>query len=95
MGMTFKPKVLTVRPNQEISWLRRLVIPRLFDGRHIFTLLSLDENRVMFIQREKFTGLLVPLFWLCGFIGNARDGFEAMNQTLRERAEQGPVSLNI
>lgn len=92
MGMTFKPTVLTARPNQELSWLGNLFIPRLFDGRHIFTILPLDDNKVMFVQREKFTGILVPLFWLIGVTKNALSGFEAMNQALRERAELEPIS---
>ena len=88
MGMTFKPRVITVNPDQEFSWSGRLFIPGLFDGRHIFTILPLDDSRTMFIQREKFTGIMVPLFWLIGIIKNTRDGFEAMNQALKERAEQ-------
>ena len=95
MGMTFKPTVLTVRLNQELSWLGHLFIPGLFDGRHIFTILPLDNNRVLFVQQERFTGIMVPLFWLIGVIKSALNGFEAMNQALRERAEQEPMSLNI
>lgn len=94
MGMTFKPKVLTARPNQELSWLGHLFIPWLFDGRHIFTIVPLDENKVMFVQRERFIGILVPLFWLIGVFKNTLGGFEAMNQALKERAEQEPVSSN-
>jgi len=94
MGMTLKPKILTIRPNQELSWLGHLYIPWLFDGRRIFTIIHLDENRVLFVQREKFTGILFPVFWLIGVTKNALGGFEAMNKALRERAEQEPVSLN-
>src|SRR5216684_8210040 len=59
-AMSFKPKMLNVEPNREIRWLGRLLIPGLFDGEHTLTIEPLDEKRVRFTQREKFTGLLVP-----------------------------------
>ncbi len=87
MGMTLKPEVLTARPNRELSWLGHLFIPWVFDGRHIFTIVPVNGNKVLFVQREKFSGVLVPLFWLTGVTRKAHDGFEAMNQALKERAE--------
>src|SRR2546428_6274197 len=85
-AMTFKPKMLNVEPHRELRWLGRLWIPGLFDGEHIFTIERLDEKRVRFIQREKFTGLLVP-FMAKGLDRDARRGFEEMNRALKERAE--------
>jgi uncharacterized membrane protein len=37
-GMTFRPTVLTVIPNQELRWLGRLLLPGIFDGEHYFKL---------------------------------------------------------
>jgi hypothetical protein len=85
-GMTFRPRVLKAEPNREFRWLGHLVVPGLFDGEHIFLIEPLGESRVRFIQRENFTGLLVPLF--AGSLDrDTRRGFEEMNQALKARAE--------
>ena len=86
-GMTFKPIVLKVEPNRELRWLGRLLMPGLFDGEHIFTIETLQANRIRFTQREVFTGLLVPLF-ARSLNTDTRRGFGEMNQALKSRAEQ-------
>ncbi len=86
-GMTFKPTVLKAEPNRELRWLGHLLIPGLFDGEHILSIEPLAANRVRFVQREVFTGLLVPLF-ARGLDTDTRRGFEEMNQALKARAEQ-------
>jgi hypothetical protein len=85
-GMTFRPKVLKAEPNRELRWLGHFLIPGLFDGEHIFTIEPLGAGRVRFVQRELFTGILVPLFarWLSK---DTRLGFEEMNLALKLRAE--------
>jgi hypothetical protein len=88
-GMTFKPKVLNAEPNRELRWLGHLLVPGLFDGEHSFTIQPLEENRVRFVQREAFKGLLVPLF-ARSLETNTQRGFEEMNRALKERAEATP-----
>jgi hypothetical protein len=88
-AMTFKPKVLTAEPNRELRWLGHLLLPGLFDGEHSFTIEPLEGNRVRFVQREAFKGLLVPLFTR-SLDTNTRRGFEEMNHALKERAEAAP-----
>lgn len=85
-GMTFRPRVLKAEPDRELRWLGHFLIPGLFDGEHIFTIEPLEAGRVRFVQREIFTGLLVPLFmrWL---EKDTRRGFEEMNRALKLRAE--------
>lgn len=85
-GMTFRPTLLRAEPSQELRWLGRLWIPGLFDGEHIFTLEPQGADRVRFVQREIFTGLLVPLL-ARGLDRDTRRGFEEMNQALKARAE--------
>jgi hypothetical protein len=89
-AMTFKPKVLTAEPNRELRWLGHLLVPGLFDGEHSFTIEPLEDNRVRFIQREAFKGLLVPLF-ARSLESNTQRGFEEMNHALKERAEAAPT----
>ena len=38
------------------------------------------------VQREEFRGVLVPFFWK-SLDTHARQGFEAMNAALKQRAE--------
>jgi hypothetical protein len=87
--VTFKPKVLKAEPNRELRWLGHLLVPGLFDGEHSFTIQPLEENRVRFVQREAFKGLLVPLF-ARSLETNTQRGFEEMNRALKERAEATP-----
>lgn len=85
-GMTFKPVVLSARPQQEFRWLGHLFIPGLFDGEHIFELYENSDGSTTFVQREEFKGLLVGLFTKM-LDTNTVQGFEAMNRKLKERAE--------
>ena len=85
-GMTFRPKVLKVEPNYELRWLGRLYLPWLFDGEHAFIVEALKDNSVRFIQREKFTGLLVP--FAGSLLRDTQRGLEEMNKALKQQAEQ-------
>ena len=88
-GMTFRPTVLNAEPNRELRWLGHLLVPGLFDGEHSLTIQPLEENRVRFVQREAFRGLLVPLIGR-SLDNNTQQGFEEMNRALKERAEAPP-----
>jgi hypothetical protein len=90
-GMTFKPAVLNAEPDRELRWLGRVLAPGLFDGEHSLEIQPLEGNRVRFVQREAFRGLLVPLF-ARGLLENTRRGFEEMNRALKERAETPPTA---
>jgi hypothetical protein len=85
-GMTFRPTVTKAEPNRQLRWLGRLLVPGLFDGEHIFEIEELDEDRVLFTQREIFRGLFVPLL-ARSLDRDTQRGFEEMNRALRERAE--------
>jgi len=85
--MAFRPAVVKVEPRRELRWLGRLLVPGLFDGEHTFIIAPLEPGRVRFIQREVFTGLLVPLL-AHGLDTDTRRGFEEMNHALKARAEQ-------
>ncbi len=88
--MVFRPTVLACETNRELRWLGRLGIPGLFEGEHSFTLEPIDTGRTRLIQREVFTGVLVPLF-ARSLDGGTKKGFEAMNLALKERAEKSPT----
>jgi hypothetical protein len=86
-AMTFRPIVLIANPGRELSWLGRLLFPGIFDGEHCFEIEPLSDRRVRFLHSEKFSGLLVPLFWR-SLNTRTRQGFEEMNQALKLQAEQ-------
>ena len=87
MGMTMRPKVLVVKDYQEFRWKGQLLVPGLFDGEHIFELRDNNDNTTTFIQRELFSGILIPLFRNLIDV-KTRIGFEAMNTQLRDKAEK-------
>lgn len=83
---TFKPTVTAVVENEYLEWLGHLGIKGLFDGRHHYKLEAVAKG-TRFIQSEEFSGVLAPL--LMGLIGaKTQAGFAAMNQALKDRAEQ-------
>ena len=86
-GRTFRPKVLKAEAKRELRWLGRLLIPGFFNGDHIFTIEQIGSERVRFVQREIFSGLLVS-FLLQGLDMKIRRGFEQMNQALKLQAEK-------
>lgn len=84
-AMRFRPRVQAAEPQRTFSWLGHLLLPGLFDGLHEFHLVSIG-SMTRFIQRESFSGLLVPLVWN-KMEQPTRAGFEAMNQAIKSRAE--------
>ncbi|PBQ33077.1 polyketide cyclase [Sphingobacteriaceae bacterium] len=85
-GMTMRPTVLEVSPLKVFRWKGRLFLPGIFDGEHIFELKDLADGSTLFIQREKFNGILVPLLTKMLDV-NTVNGFKLMNEKLKNRAE--------
>jgi hypothetical protein len=84
-GMTFKPSVIKNKQNQEFRWLGKVAGGVFFNGEHYFILKDQGNDSTQFIHGEKFTGLLVGI--LGGMLKNTKNGFIAMNQALKQRAE--------
>ena len=84
-AMVFKPVVKSVVENREFSWIGHFLFPGIFDGEHIFNIKP-TESGCLFIQKENFSGLLLPLLWK-SLDKDTREGFEQMNQALKEKAE--------
>jgi len=87
-AMAFRPRVTKVVQDGELRCKGKLWIPGLLDGEHIFEIEPLGPDRVRFVQREVFTGLLVPLM-AKRIVGQTLPGFEDMNRALKERVEAG------
>jgi len=86
-GMTFKPTIQVFDEGTELTWLGKLLVKGIFDGRHTLRVEPRDGGST-FVQAEKFTGLLAGL--MMRFIGDSTEqGFSEMNNALKERAEAG------
>ena len=78
--------VTTVEPNRQFSWKFHVGLPILIRGEHIFKIESINENKVRFIDREIFHGLLVPL-QAKNLETNAKPAMIAMGKALKARVE--------
>jgi len=85
--MTFKPVLLVVKAERELRWRGTLGAGYLFSGEHAFAIESLPGGRARFTQSETFTGLLAPLLMSGARLQATTEGFEAMNEALKRRAE--------
>ncbi|HTB31082.1 MAG TPA: SRPBCC domain-containing protein [Bacteroidia bacterium] len=93
-GMTFTPTVLAYEKNKEFRWLGHLLFQGLFDGEHKFELIASGNDTTIFRQSEKFSGILIPLFKKM-LDTNTVNGFNLMNQKLKELAEKTIPSFSV
>lgn len=85
-AVTVKPTVTEVVAPRTLEWLGRLGFPGLFDGRHRFEL-HRSSNGTRLVQREVFTGMVVPVF-ARSLEQRTAKGFVAMNAALKRRVER-------
>jgi hypothetical protein len=86
--MTFNPKIIVYKEQQELQWSGRLLFPGLFDGRHIFKIVDNGNKAVTFMQQEVFTGIFVPLYSKM-LDTSTKKGYVLMNEKLKEVCEKG------
>ena len=79
--------VVRVEPNKELCWKYHVISPFLFRGEHSFIIDQVESNRVRFIDRETFNGLLVAT-QARNIDTNSKQGFEAMDKALKGIVEQ-------
>lgn len=84
---SFKPTVTAFEINKKFSWLGVFLFRGVFEGEHKFELIDNKNGTTTFVQSENFIGILVPLFKKT-LDNNTRRGYEAMNNKLKELAEQ-------
>lgn len=84
---SFKPTVTALETNKIFSWLGVVLFRGVFDGEHKFELIDNQNGTTTFVQSENFIGILVPFFKKI-LDNNTRRGYEAMNNKLKELAEE-------
>jgi hypothetical protein len=82
----YSPRITKVEEAHELRWFGKSSLPGFLNAEHIFTIEKLQPERVRFIQREVFDGLLTWLFGK-GLDTDVRQGFQDMNEALKKRAE--------
>ena len=85
---TFKPTALVYNPNSEFTWLGRLFLPGIFDGKHSFILEENQDGSTTLFQQESFSGILVPLLKK-KLAKEITDKFKLLNEGLKVRVESG------
>lgn len=85
--LRFTPRVTLFKKEKEFAWLGQFLMAGLFDGHHKFEIKAISERQCLFIHKEEFSGLLVPLFWK-KLDTNTRTGFMKMNEALKNKVEQ-------
>ena len=85
-AMDFEAELLVVRRDQELRWLGGFLIPGLFDGEHYFIIEEIYDEEVRLVHGEKYRGIL-PMLLLSTIEPGNRQGFEAMNEALKNRVE--------
>ena len=83
----YSPRVTRVEEGRELRWFGKSSLPGFLNAEHIFTIEELQPERVRFIQREVFDGLLTRVFGK-GVDTDIRQGFQDMNDALKKRAER-------
>ncbi|OGT28036.1 MAG: hypothetical protein A2Z17_05125 [Gammaproteobacteria bacterium RBG_16_66_13] len=87
IALTFRPRILKIEAERELRWIDRTALPGILEGEHSFVLERLGDDRVRFVHRECFRGLVAVLFGEL-LDRQIRPGFEVMNRTLKEVAER-------
>ena len=83
----YSPRITKVEEGRELRWFGKSSLPGFLNAEHIFTIEELQPERVRFIQREVFDGLLTTVFGK-GLDTDIRKGFQDMNDALKKRAER-------
>ncbi|BCE01478.1 SRPBCC family protein [Marinicellulosiphila megalodicopiae] len=82
----YEPLILDVNAPKYFRWKAKMMAGFMFTNERVFEL-SENENGVLLINKETFSGLMVPLFWgkMQGFVGPTLD---KMNVALKEKVEK-------
>lgn len=79
------PRVVEVDPGRSFSWLGRVGIPGVLDGRHTFTVQPDGPGGCVLVQDERLSGALVP-FFRSMLTRDTPRAFAALNDALAARA---------
>jgi hypothetical protein len=87
LPMMLWPRVVEFGIERNIRWLGCLLLPGLLDGEHLFILEPLGKSKVRFVQKEQYSGVLLPIMWVW-LREQGYQAFEMMNRALKDAAER-------
>jgi len=76
-----EPHVMRIIPYRELTWGGG--IKGIFYGEHVFLLEAIENNKTRLIQKEDFSGLVIPFASLEAI----EEGYTEMNEALKIRVE--------
>ena len=82
----YRPTITKLDQGRELRWIGKSSLPGILNGEHIFTIEKLQSERVLFMNREVFDGLLTSFFGK-SLDSDVKEGLEEMNRALKERTE--------
>ena len=88
---TLKCKIVEWQPGRMWRQTWHIGFPGLYRGEHTFTVEPMGDNRTRFVQREVFSGLLLPTMEK-EIDTDTRDCFESMDKALKVQSEHITVS---
>lgn len=83
---SFKPMITKVVKGKNIIWMGKAIVRGLFDGQHCFELYENEDGTTTFVQKESFSGLLIP-FCKKMIEVSTLNGFILMNEALKKQVE--------
>ena len=87
---TFHPRVTVVDAERVFEWVGRLGFSALFEGRHRFELEATTDGTHL-THSEVFSGVATPLLMRKSAYLQVVEGFKALNNALKARAEAHPA----
>lgn len=85
-SIVFKPRIVIADGEKNFAWLGSFGVKGIFDGYHYFHLQPIEENKVLLIHGEKFSGILAK-FVLKRIRIQTHHNFIMMNEAIKELAE--------
>ncbi len=86
-GYDFKATITRYEPGKHLTWLGTTGIKGVFDGEHHFKLERISASKTRLSNYEHFSGILAPIFRRLPMMKKAEEGFELMNQEIKQRSE--------
>lgn len=83
----YQVRVLVVDKNKRFDWLGHFGAAGILDGHHIFELEPLKNGNTRLIQKEIFSGVLVPFVWKRFLNVHLKKGFFGLNLALKRKIE--------
>jgi hypothetical protein len=85
--LIFNPLIERLHVGRELVSVSHTISPSLFTGVHSFIVEPLADDKTHFVQRQFFSGILVPLLWPM-LRTRTRRGFLLMNSALKGAVER-------